>query len=257
MASQLFQSSDLRAEILEGISEIIDELEQSDEQIANYALEHILPSETILTYSSSQTVQRFLLKAASKRKFTVIHAECHPNAHSKTHSLITGNPPSLSDEDTNLTPESFQKPLVAAGISVLLIPDSAIFALMSRVQKVILSAHAVLSNGSILAPAGSKSLLVAAKLHRVPVLVLAATYKLSPVYPYDPQSLIEYGDVAKVVPYQDVELREGLDGVRNPLTDFIEGDGTVDLFVTNVGSVATGYLYKVVRDQYRDEDLEL
>lgn len=248
--------TDLRAEILEGISEIIDELEQSDEQIANYALEHILPSETILTYSSSQTVQRFLLKAASKRKFTVIHAECHPNSHSKTHSMVTGNAPAVLDEDSNMSSESFQKPLISAGITVVLIPDSAIFAIMSRVQKIILSAHAVLSNGSILAPAGSKTILKAAKFHRVPVLVLAATYKLSPVYPHDPENLIEYGDVGKVVPYQDRELREGLDGVRNPLTDFIEGEGNVDLFVTNVGSMATGYIYKVVRDQYRDEDVD-
>jgi len=99
----------------------------------------------------------------------------------------------------------------------------------------------------------------AARFHRVPVLVLAATHKLSPAYPYDPVEMIEYGDASKVVPFQDAELRAGLEsGVRNPLYDFVEA-GDVDLFVTNQvpAVVSTGYLYRVVREQYRDEDLHL
>lgn len=252
-------ATDLRAETLEGISEIIDELDQADEQIANYALEHIYPTETVFVYGSSQTVQRFLLKAASKRKFTVIHAESYPNGHSKSHSLATGNPQlDPDDDDTNMPTDSFQKPLIAAGVTVLLVPDSATFAMMSRASKVVLSAHAVLSNGSIVASAGTKAVIKAAKFHRVSVLVLAATFKLSPLYPNDPYDFVEYGDVGRVIEYQDSELREGLSTVRNPISDFIGGDeGLVDLFVTNVGAVSLGYLYRVVRDQYRDEDVKL
>jgi len=247
--------TDLRAEILNGISEIIDELGEADDQIANYALEHVHPHETIFTYATSLTVQRFLLKAASKRKFTVIHAESYPNNHLKTHALLTGNPEYGEDEDMPV--ESFQKPLASAGITVIMIPDAAIFALMSRASKVILGAHAVLTNGSFLAAAGSKPVVKAARFHRIPVIVLAATYKLSPQYPYDPQDLIEYGDVGKVIPFQDAEMRKGLaGGVRNPIYDFVESDD-VDLYVTNLGGVSTGYLYRVVRDQYRDEDIEL
>lgn len=253
------QNTDLRAEILEGIAEIIDELEQSDEQIANYALEHVHPSETIFTYSSSSTVQKFLLKAASKRKFTVIHAESYPNNHSKTHSMVTGNQQlNQNDEDVDMSTESFQKPLIASGITVLLIPDSAIFAMMSRATKVILSAHAVLSNGSIVASSGSKAVVKAAKFHRIPVMILAATFKLSPIFPHDSYDFIEYGSVGKVIEYQDSEMTEGLASVRNPIWDFIGGDeNAIDLFVTNVGAFSLGYLYRVVRDQYRDEDVEL
>ena len=246
-------STDFRAEILEGITEIIDELDQSDDQIANYSLDHISPSETIFTYSSSLTVQRFLLKAASKRRFTVIHAESYPNNHRQTHAIVTGNHD--LGEDEALSNDSFQKPLISAGITVILIPDSAIFALMSRVSKVVLGANIVLSNGSFVGPSGSKTFTKAARYHRVPVLVLAATYMLSPQYPYDPDELIEYGDVNKVIPMQDGELRRGV-SVRNPVNDFVEAKD-VDLYVTNLGGVSTEYVQKVVKDQYREEDIEL
>lgn len=254
-ANQQSQSNtDFRAEILEAITEIVDELDQADEQVAGYALDHISPQEAILTYSTSPVVQRFLLKAATKRKFTVIQAESFPNSHKAVHAAVTGSklPEGYEDLDT----ESFSKPLTALGITVLLVPDSAMFALMSRVNKVIVSAVGVLSNGSIVAAAGVKPLVTAAKFHRVPVIVLAETYKLSPVVPYDPFEFVDYGDVQRIVPYQDREMQLGLQDVQNPVTDFVESQ-YIDLFVTNLGGVATGYMYRTIRDQYHDEDLEL
>lgn len=245
-------SNDIRQEVIEGIGEIIDELEQSDEQIAGYALEHIHAHEVILTYSSSTTVQRFLLKAAAKRKFTVIHAESYPNNHQKVHSLVSGNP-NASSEDATIPAETLYKTLTASGISVILIPDSAIFALMSRVNKVILGTHAILSNGALLAVAGSKLVAHAARAHHVPVVVLSATYKLSPLYPYDPDRYLEYGDVSKVIPYQEGEMVERV-RVENPTLDFVAPE-CVDMYVTNLGGHAPSYLYRVIRDQYRDEDV--
>lgn len=235
------------------MGEIIDELDQSDEQIAAYALEHIHSDEVILTYSSSTTVQRFLLKAAAKRKFTVIHAESYPNNHHKVHTLITGSQHSTNDDA--LPTETLHKTLTAAGITVVLIPDSAIFAIMSRVHKVILGTHAILSNGALLAASGTKIVTKAAKAHHVSVVVLSGTYQLSPKYPYDPDMYVEYGDVSKVFPYQDGELVEKVE-VENPIWDFV-GPEYVDLYVTNLGGHAPSYLYRIIRDQYRDEDVDI
>lgn len=235
-STRLAGSTDIRQEVIEGIGEIIDELEQSDEQIASYALEHIHANEVILTYSSSTTVQRFLLKAASKRKFTVIHAESYPNNHQKVHALVTGNSnPQFNTEDTIPT-ETFHKILTTSGITVILIPDSALFAIMSRINKVILGTHAILSNGALLAASGSKLVVKAARAHHVPVVVLSATYKLSQQYPYDPESYIEYGDVSRVFPYQDAELVERRVRVENPLWDFV-GPECVDMYVSNLGGM--------------------
>jgi translation initiation factor eIF-2B subunit beta len=245
-------SKDIRAEVLGGIEEIIDELGQVDDQIASYALEHIHSNEVILTHTSSATVQKFLLKAASKRKFTVIHAESYPNDHEATHATISGT--NSADEEP-VSIESFQKSLIAIGITVILIPDSAVFAIMSRVNKVILGTHSVLANGGLVATAGTRVIAQAAKVHQTPVVVVSGVYKLSPVYPFDFESLIEHGDPSKVVGYEDGELVDKID-VDNPLYDYVPAE-LVDLYITNLGGHAPSYLYRIVSDHYRKEDINL
>ncbi|MCJ1389224.1 GCD complex subunit gcd7 [Xylographa bjoerkii] len=226
----LNSAKDLRAEVIEGIEEIIDELDQVDDQIAGYALEHIHSNEIILTHGSSATVQKFLLKAATKRKFTVIHAEAFPNNHEATHSTIIGK--QQSDFEDELGQERFSKPLTAAGITVILIPDAAVFALMSRVNKVILGTHVVLANGGLVAAAGAKTIAKAARVHRTPVVVVTGVYKLSPIYPFDFDSLIEYGDAGKIFGYSDGDLVGKVD-VENPLFDYVPAE-LVDLYITNL-----------------------
>ncbi|CAG8164285.1 unnamed protein product [Penicillium nalgiovense] len=243
-------SKDVRAEVLEGIGEIIDELGQVDDQIAAYALDHIHSNEIILTHTSSTTVQKFLLKAAAKRKFTVIHAESYPNNHEATHATVSGS--AVSDDD-NLGLEAFQKPLIEHGITVILIPDSAVFALMSRVNKVILGTHSVLANGGLVAAAGTRVIARAAKVHQTPVVVVSGVYKLSPVYPFDFDSLIEYGDPSKVLPYEEGDLVDLVD-VQNPIYDYVPAE-LVDLYITNLGGHAPSYLYRIVSDHYRKEDI--
>ena len=220
---------DLRAEVVEAIEEIIDELNTADDQIAGYALDHVHSNEIILTYTASVTVQKFLLKAAAKRKFTVIHAESYPNDHESVHATVTG---SLKGNSSGSGPDRFHRSLTAAGITVILIPDSAIFALMSRVNKVILGTHAVLANGSLVAAAGSRSIAKAASMHKTPVVVLSAVYKLSPIYPFSSDALIEYGDTSKMFSNEDADLIERVE-VENPLYDYVPSD-LIDLYITNL-----------------------
>lgn len=110
--------------------------------------------------------------------------------------------------------------LSKAGIETTVIPDSAVFAVMSRVNKVILGTHAgtappeflfpgtlayflrdhdthqfpfailcvVLANGGLVAISGSHMMAAAAKHHSIPVVVCTGLYKLSPLYPYDEDS---------------------------------------------------------------------
>jgi translation initiation factor eIF-2B subunit beta len=234
LASRIaISTKDLKAEIISGIEEIIDELLQADDQIAAYALEHIHSNEIILTHSSSRTVQKFLLKAALKRKFTVIHAESFPNDHEETHAIVMGSVnKGDEDEEDEMSSDSFQQPLTAAGITVIVITDAAVFALMSRVNKVILATHAVIANGGLVAAAGARIIAKAAHKHRTPVIVLSGVYKLSPEYPFEFESLIEYGDTSKVISYEDGDLVDKLD-VDNPLFDYVPPE-LVDLYITNL-----------------------
>jgi translation initiation factor eIF-2B subunit beta len=222
---------DLKGEVMDGIRELQDELEQSDEQIASVALEHIHANEIILTHTASTTVQKFLLSAAKKRKFTVVHAETHPHDHAATHGiLLTGR---KRESHMHMHEEDDQwKPLTAVGIPVYVIPDSHVFAIMSRVNKVVLATHTVLANGGLVAAAGAHMIAKTAKEHRVPVMVLSGVYKLSPVYPFDINELIEYGDAGNVVPYEDGDFVDKVD-VENPMYDYVPAD-LVDLYITNL-----------------------
>jgi translation initiation factor eIF-2B subunit beta len=249
---------DLKGEVMEGIRELQDELETSDKQIAEFALEHIHANEIILTHTASTTVQKFLMYAARKRKFTVVHCETYPHDHTATHGiLLTGkkresNPDDDGDDDK-------WKPLTDAGIPVYVIPDSHVFAIMSRVNKVILATHTVLANGGLVAAAGAHMIAKAAKEHQIPVVVLSGVYKLSPVYPFDIDELIEHGDAGSVVPYDDGEFVDKVD-VENPLYDYVPAD-LVDLYITNLYAVTPvfhviGLLTVLVADMHHRISIE-
>ena len=221
---------DFKAEVLEGIQEILEELNQADDQIAGYALEHVHSNEVILIVSFSITVQKFLLKAATKRRFTVIYAEGYPNDHEATHASVVDQEKVGIDQKSGI--EALTKALTAAGITVILIPDSAVFALMSQVNKVIIGARAVLANGCVVAAAGSRAIATAAHKHSSPVVVLCAIYQLSSLYPLDPDVIMENEDPSKIISFDDGDLLDKID-VNNPMLDYIPAE-LVDLYVTNL-----------------------
>lgn len=224
------QKVDIKAEVIDGIKELLDELDIVDDQIAASALDHIHSNEIILTHTSSATVQKFLLAAARKRKFTVVHAEAYPNDHLQTHETIMHG--HRKEEDNDEEADDRWKALTSLGITVILIPDSAVFALMSRVNKVILAPHAVLANGGLVAAAGALTIAQAAKAHQTPVVVASGVYKLSPVYPFDIEELIEFGDPGKVVGFGEGDIVEKVE-VVNPIYDYVPAE-LVDLYITNL-----------------------
>ena len=127
------------------INELLSELENSGESIAQKALEHIYMDETIMTIGHSKTVEAFLKYAAkSKLKFKVIIAECAPYCKASICKLW---------DASKLTFISFQQghdlavSLAKDNIDTILIPDSAIFSTMSRVNKVIIGTHTIMANG--------------------------------------------------------------------------------------------------------------
>ncbi|KAJ9600418.1 hypothetical protein L9F63_009274 [Diploptera punctata] len=69
---------DLQASIMEHIGEFEMELETSADNIAQQARQHIHSNEIIMTLGKSASVEAFLKKAATERKFEVIVAESAP-----------------------------------------------------------------------------------------------------------------------------------------------------------------------------------
>ncbi|KAL8738989.1 MAG: hypothetical protein Q9181_000271 [Wetmoreana brouardii] len=246
------RTQDLKREVIEGIEEIIDELSQVDDQIASYALDHVHSNEVVLTNSTSIAVQKFLLKAAGKRKFTVVCAEALCGDQQAIKATV---PQSTVIDDDKQSLERFHRLLNAAGVTVVLVPDSAIFAVMSRVTKVVLDAHVALADGGLVAPAGARMIAKAATMHRTPVVVLSGIYQLSPVHVFDTEALIEYGDPSSVIPFAQGGIIEKLD-LGSPIYDYVPAN-IVDLYITNIGGHAPSFLYRIAADHYQIEDVNL
>lgn len=226
-SKQCFQLKQL---IIQGINEIIDELEGLSTSLSQQAVDHVQAHEVIMTIGRSGSVERFLLAAARKRSFTVIVAECAPSYSG--HRMAAA--------------------LSKAGIDTVLISDASIFSLMSRVNKVIIGCHAVTANGGIIAPAGCKLIADAARHNSVPLCVVAGLYKLTPIFPENGSVFNLLGNPAVIIPFSQGDLMEKVD-VLNPQFDYVSPN-SVGLFITNTGGHPPSYVYRLMRETYDLED---
>ncbi|XP_067008747.1 translation initiation factor eIF2B subunit beta [Anabrus simplex] len=222
----------LKASIIEHIGEFQTELETSAENIAQQAREHIHSNEIIMTVGKSSAVEAFLKAAASERKFEVIVAECAPFC--RGHELAVS--------------------LGKSKIQTTLIADSAIFAIMSRVNKVIIGTHTVMANGGLRSVCGSHIVALAAKHYSVPVIVLAPMYKLSPLHlcSYDQDAFNNYVSPEGVLNYSDGAILSKVH-VFNPVFDYVPPE-LVTLFISNTGGHAPSYVYRLLSELYHPED---
>ncbi|EMD38077.1 hypothetical protein CERSUDRAFT_113218 [Gelatoporia subvermispora B] len=219
--------------LMEAIQDVLDELETVYDNVSKNARDHIHSDEIILTIGHSKTVEAFLKAAAHNRNFTVIVAE-------------TG--PSYSGHE-------MARSLSAAGISTFLVPDSSIFAIMSRVNKVLLGAHAILANGGMFAICGSLLAASAARAHSTPVVVCAGQFKLTPLWNlYHEYGALDFADPSSVLGFEEGDLVDKVD-VVNPYYDYV-GPELVDVLITNDGDHPPSSVYRLIKESYDDEDHE-
>jgi translation initiation factor eIF-2B subunit beta len=229
------KAHDLRSIIIQGIKDLIDEISSIDEGIESMSVDLIHDNEVLLTPTpDSQTVLKFLLKARLKRKFSVLVTECYPNRTEDAHK--------------------FAKALSDAKIETIVIPDSHVFAVMSRVGKVIVGARSVFANGGTVSSAGVAAVCECAKEHKTPVFSVAGLYKLSPTYPFDVENLIEVGNSGKVVKFSNSNLVQHAE-ISNPLFDYIPPEH-INIYITNIGGFAPSFIYRIVLDNYKTEDVD-
>lgn len=122
--------------------------------------------------------------------------------------------------------------LSSAGISTFLVPDSSIYAIMSRVNKVILGAHAILANGGMFAITGSLLAATAAHAHSTPVAVCAGQFKLTPLWnSYHQYGALDFSNPSSVLGFEEGGLVDKVD-VINPFYDYVHPD-LLDVYITN------------------------
>ncbi|KAF2864033.1 nagb/rpia/CoA transferase-like protein [Piedraia hortae CBS 480.64] len=230
---------DIKAEVIDGIKDLIEEIRIVDTQISDSALEHVHSNETILIHTLTPTIHKFFTAAAKKRKFTVYHtADC-------------------SGADDSDEVYERRKSLTSLGITFVVTSKTAAFALMSRINKVILSPYYVLSNGALIAEPGTGTIALAAKTYRVPVVVLAGVYKISPEYPLPAKidTLLQYDNSGETLGLSDAGEAGDIQ-VLSPTYEYVNNE-CINLYVTNIGSHAPTSLGRVLSDHYRPEDVDL
>ncbi|BDA45541.1 probable translation initiation factor eIF-2B subunit beta [Coccomyxa sp. Obi] len=237
-----------KASIIDQLNELVAELRDIDSNIALHAVEHIHANESILTFGMSDTVLAFLLEAAKKRDFQVVVAEGAPRYGG--HELA--------------------RQLAQAGLHTTAIPDAAIFAMMARVNKVLVGAHALLANGGVMTGVGSHLVALAAKRHAVPFVVLVGLHKLSPLFPHDPSitfndfkspsDVMDFSMVAEVLDAEagsaDVSGEQLYVHAPNPVFDYVPPE-LISLFVTDTGGYTPSYVYRLLAEYYSREDYTL
>ncbi|KAH6759807.1 NagB/RpiA/CoA transferase-like superfamily protein [Perilla frutescens var. hirtella] len=234
----------LKHNVIEAVNELIQEISTCHEQISEQAVEHIHHNEVILTLGGSQTVKEFLLAAKeTKRSFRVFVAEGAPRYQG----------------------HAFAKELATSGLQTTVITDSAVFAMISRVNMVIVGAHAVMANGGVIAPVGLNMVALAAKRHAVPFVVLAGVHKLCPLYPHNPEvllnelkspsELLDFGEFSDCLDFGS-GTGSPLIHVVNPAFDYVPPN-LVSLFITDTGGHNPSYIYRLIADFYSPDDVVL
>jgi len=223
----------MRQLIIDEISEIVEDIQRVYDHIKAYSVLHIHAKDVILTTGYSTTVFHFLAEASKlEREFEVIVVESAPSYDG--HKMA--------------------KKLAEKGIETTVITDSAVFAMMSVVNKVVIGSHAVLANGGLVARSGCHMVAAAAKFHSVPFLCVTGLYKLSPLYGFDQDTFNDFKYPGEILKFQE-KFAEKVN-VQNPGHDYIP-PGLVSLFVTNFGGNSPSYIYRLLAEYYDPEDYDL
>ncbi|PKU31594.1 translation initiation factor eif-2b subunit delta [Limosa lapponica baueri] len=158
------------------------------EAISRSAFEKINDNDVILVYGCSSLVNRTLCDAHVKkgRAFRVIVVDSRPRLEGR---------------------ETLRR-LVRKGIHCTYVMINAISYVLPEVSKVLLGAHALLANGSVMSRVGTSQIALVSKAYNVPVLVCCETYKFCERVQTDSFVSNELGEApwSCVLPGQDGEL---------------------------------------------------
>jgi len=143
-----------------------------------------------------------------------------------------------------------------ANISVTVIPDSAAYTVMSRVNKVLFSPQAVMADGGAICTAGFLNLAVAAKEHHVPLVGLTGAFLLTPMFAHNQRAALgQLLSPASTISYNLAVHQERVE-VVNPSFDYVAPD-LVDIYVTNNGTHMPSYMYRLLTEYYCRDDYNI
>ena len=223
-ASTLEDAKDL---VVRNAAEFCRRSEMAVEEIARIGARRIQDGDTILTHCNSSAALGTIIEAHRQGKRIKVYAtESRPWRQ----GILTVN--ALAD----------------AGVDVTLIIDSAVRAVMKKVDKVFVGADTITSQGALINKVGTSQLALAAHEARVQLYVCAETYKFSPMTLFGDTVTIEERDVSEVV--RPGEVRDSVK-IFNPVFDSTPA-ASLDAIITDLGMMSPGSVSGVLVDQLGD-----
>jgi len=225
-------SNDLIDNILRNIEELIGELEGVSDSIKDQADEHINDNDIILTANHSSQLEELFIEASKKKKFKV---------------YVTESAPSLSGLIQ-------AKTLKKNNIDVTVIQDSAVYAIMPKVNKIIIGTRAIMANGGLVTYNGVYNLCLCAQIFSVPVVVVGGTFKLTPMFPFNHETFNDFLSPDSILSSKLV-YKGDISNIKfhTPAFDYVPPE-MITIYITNQGSQNPAYIYRLFSELYSQED---
>lgn len=163
-----------------------DKILFAGESISKTLIGSIHDDDVVMTFGSSPLIRRILSSAAKSRRFRLVVVDTRP-LHEGLETLAA----------------------VTSCISCVYCPLSGAAFALKDVSKVILGASCLLSNGSMLAPAGTAMVASLAKAKQIPVIVAAESYKFSDKVQLDSIVFNELGHPSEILCFRTDETDGG------------------------------------------------
>ncbi|MFH4974220.1 hypothetical protein AB6A40_000929 [Gnathostoma spinigerum] len=208
-----------RKAIVAALNEFVTEIETCRGNMCAQAADHICTGDIVITHSlsKSQTLREFFAAARKVHKFQVLCVD-----------------EEMDDAETLL--------------SVDVMPA------MRHATRVVISAAALLPDGSCIAPSGSLLLCLSAKRHSVPVSVCAAFYKVSPCFLPDVDTINKLDGAAQIVPFSESDRSLSLAHIVNPTFDIIPAQ-LISLYISHTSAVTPPHVYRLIVEYYHPDDI--
>lgn len=214
--------SEAKAVILEQLKTFIEErIQFAGDSIAKCVSSIIRDKDVLMTFGSSPLLRKIIAHAAKTKSFQVVVVDTRPL------------------QDGLLTIASLPE-----NVRCIYVPLSGASHAMKSVTRVILGASSLMSNGAMLAPAGSAMIASLAKARQIPVIVTAESYKFTEKVQLDSIVFNELGSAAEVavlspagpngelvaVPQDFRGYRGGMEKIATGVSDSSSSSGYSDFF---------------------------
>lgn len=214
----------LRKTVVEAADEFIENSSRALEMIGEIGARRIADGDTILTHCNSSAAISIIKSAWNQGKdIRVFATEARPRYQG--HITV--------------------RELANEGIPTTLIVDSAARSFMKEIDKVIVGADSIASNGAVVNKIGTSQIALAAHEARVLFLVAAETYK------FHPETLVgELVEIEERNPEEvaDPEEFEGVK-IRNPAFDVTPPE-YVDLIITEKGVIPPQAAIMIITEEF-------